>query len=79
MGKTTTWDSVAQLMVKYGKSLEIRYVSFDRLRDLIQQREAGDGDVIAAQYAGFSLTGGAVLPEEKVERQRNIYCLNQRV
>jgi nucleoside-diphosphate-sugar epimerase len=72
-GETTTWKRVAQLLAKYGKSLEVRYVTLDSLRNSIKQGSPGDDDVIAAQYAEFSLAGGAILPQEKVERQMREY------
>jgi nucleoside-diphosphate-sugar epimerase len=72
-GETTTWNSVAKLLARHGRDLKVRYVSLDSLQDCIKHGRSGDDDVIAAQYAEFSLTGGAILPQEKVERQKEQY------
>jgi nucleoside-diphosphate-sugar epimerase len=72
-GETATWNSVAKLLAKCGRDMEVRYVSLESLKDTIKRGQPGEGDVIAAQYAEFSLTGGAILPQEKVERQREQY------
>jgi nucleoside-diphosphate-sugar epimerase len=72
-GETTTWNSVVKLLEKHGKAMEVRYVPLQKLQDLIAQGNPGEDDVIAAQYAEYSLTGGAILPQEKVERQKMKY------
>lgn len=69
-GETATWNSVAKLLSKYGKALDMRYVPLQELQATIAEGNPGHDDVIAAQYAEFSLTGGAVLPQEKVECQK---------
>ncbi|KAJ6001076.1 hypothetical protein N7481_001485 [Penicillium waksmanii] len=63
-GETTTWNRVAKLLADHGRDMEVRYVSLESLRDTIKQGQLGDDDVTAAQYAEFSLTGGAILPRK---------------
>ncbi|CAG8320431.1 unnamed protein product [Penicillium salamii] len=72
-GQTTTWNAVAKLLAQHGKDLELRYTSLDTLRDTIAHGKPGDDEVVTAQYAEFSLAGGANLPQEKVERQKRQY------
>lgn len=67
-GETSSWNGVAKLLEKHGKVLKIGY----RPKALLEKAIAvgSEDESLVAQFEMWSVSGGAYVPQDKVERQR---------
>jgi hypothetical protein len=71
-GETTTWNKVAATLSKRIPDLKISHRSQKDLQKQIDDAESED-KVIAAQYDMWSISGAAILPQEKLKAQQQKY------
>lgn len=72
-GERTTYNQIYELLktTPWGRELELRYVSREELER--QKRDGGDEERIIAGFNLHNLNGEGILPDGKVERQREKY------
>lgn len=70
-GETSSWNGAAKLLERHGKVLKISY----RPKALLEKAIASgsEDESLVAQFEMWSVSGGAYVPQEKVERQRKNY------
>lgn len=71
-GENTTWNTVAATLSKQSPGLKVSHVSQKDLQKQIDDAETED-KVLSAQYAMWSISGAAVLPQEKLNAQKQKY------
>jgi nucleoside-diphosphate-sugar epimerase len=71
-GEMATWNCIAEIMIKRGRRLDISYRPKEVLEEQVATAESED-KVIAAQYDLWSISGAGKLPQDKLERQKDMY------